>query len=224
MGRSGVLFYARLSFPHERAKHQWLARQLDPFGASELLVPFRRCWKDDLRTGLFGSSVGLAHVEHDEAQARKALTPLIDGEEVERVEQVDESDGTRSWTFHLAGPVRRDVTVKRLFGRLRRRRGIRFVRTRQGSDVRLYAWLKGYDAFEDHIEPLTLAVLRASDLVTRAYGVFFPEGVSMDLCDYGELEMANGQHRLVVRDVQDFTEASERWLNEALPRLRALQK
>lgn len=224
MARAGTHFYARLSFPDERAKQRWLDRPVDPFAAGELLAPFRRCWTESPRTGLFGSSVGLSHVEHDEAGARRALGPLISGEDVARVERIDEADGTRSWTFYLAGALPGDTTIRRLFGRLRRRRAIRFVRTRRAHEVKLYAWLKGYDAFEDYIEVLVLAALRAADLVTSGYGVFFPEGASHDLCDYGELEIDRGRHRFVVRDLQDFTEKSEAWLNEALPRLRMLQK
>lgn len=221
MADSGVYFYASFSFPDAIARAAWAKSPLDPATEGSRLAPFRKIWTDAVRTDLFGSSVGLSHVQHDEAAARRALAPLIGDATVAQTERVDESDGTRSFTFHLAGELRRGASIDEACAFLDRN-DLAFARVDEGSRTELLAWLDGYDGFERYVELLTLAALLADGHATAGHGFFVPAGIDADLADYGEWSWDEGPLQFETSDIQNFGGDAEQWLEDAMPKLEPL--
>jgi hypothetical protein len=222
---NGAYFFAQLEFPDEDARRAWEARPLDP--ASVLgraaLAPFRGLWSEEVRTELFGDSVGLARTTHDEVAARAALAPLIKKSRVVRIEAVPDVGGTTSYTFRLAGPLAPDTSVADVCRFFEQDEGdIAFARVDTGARTELLAWLTGYDGFERYVETLALVALAAHGVATSCDGFFVPFGpANPDLWAFGELgwKAGDGAARFVVDDLQNLGEETEALINAALPRL-----
>ena len=227
MTESGVHFYASLQFPNADARAAWLARPIDPRDerATQLLEPLRSIWNGEVRTELFGGSVGLARSTDDEATARAALSHLIGDARVTRVETAPDEGGSTRYTFYLAGRLAPGHRCARCATSGGRDGGDgHLVREgRLGARTDVMAWLDGTDGFDEFVEVLSLIALGAHGLASSAAGFFVPTGdTNPDLGDFGEFSWEEGgAPTFGVGDIQSLGEETDARIKEAWPSLVA---